>query len=248
MIGLMTGAVRAPNRAVDIPDSLVRTIADVIAIAWRRCLVEHEHKEFCSLVENEITERLYMILSEIDDDPAEELRDLAYLQSPVRDGKVRNYNNKHPDKQPDLAYRPTKGYLGNVGNTATAAIFIECKPIDQSRPIGSTYCKKGLIRFVNGDYSWRVNRAMMVGYVRNISRLPEVLETALKSQLMRNLLGCSGTLTTARPTIKGDAVWSTSHARVFKLDGECVKDIQVDHLWLHPDKPCEQTTSRVSNR
>lgn len=244
MNGMMTRTALPPDEMVEIPDSLIRIVADVIAVAWRRLLTEYKHDEFCGFVEDTITERLYMILSEIDDDPAEELRELALLQSPVREGNIRNFNNTHPDKQPDLTYRPAKGYLGKVGNTATAAIFIECKPIDQARPVGSTYCKAGLIRFVNGDYAWRVNRAMMVGYVRNISKLPGSLNHSLALPAMSTLLGCTSPLIKQKPTLKMDDVWSSTHTRSFKFNGKKIADIQVDHLWLYPDKPCENTTSR----
>lgn len=247
MIGLMTKSVRTPEEVLDIPDSLIRIVADVIAVAWRRLLKEYDQATLCRFNEDEITERLYMILGEIDDDPIEELRDLAQLQSPVREGNMRNYNNAHPDKQPDLAWRPIKGLLGKVGNTATAAIFVECKPIDQARPVGSVYCKKGIIRFVNGDYSWRVNRAMMVGYVRNLSTLPGVLRTSLSSTGMSALMGYSGMLIAENKTIRNDAVWSTKHARSFTINNAPVPDIQIDHLWLYTHSPCEHTTGRGSD-
>jgi hypothetical protein len=247
MIGLMTGTVKTSDHVVQIPDSLIRIVADVLAVAWRHLLKEYDNPTFCKFVEDDITEKLYMILGEIDDDPMEELRGLAQLQSPVREGNMRNYNNSHPDKQPDLTWRPAKGLLGNVGNTATAAIFIECKPVDQARSIGSTYCKKGLIRFVNGDYSWRVNRAMMVGYVRNRSTLPGALETSLANPGMSSLLGYSGTLRKEKNTIKNDTVWSTTHNRSFKLNNMPVGDIQIDHLWLYPLEPCDSSKGRGSN-
>lgn len=244
MIGIMTRTSVSPEEIIKIPDSLIRIVMDVVAVAWRRLIEEHEHEAFCGFVEDNITERLFMILGEIDDDPIEELRDLAYLQSPVREGNIRNFNNIHPDKQPDLAFRPIKGLLGKVGNTATAAIFIECKPIDRARPVGSTYCKNGLIRFVNGDYSWRVDRAIMIGYVRNISKLPGVLQFSLADPEMQTLLGCSGHVNLEKPTIKGDAVWSTTHTRKFNLRGKLVPQIQVDHLWLYPKNPCESSISK----
>lgn len=244
MNGMMTNTILKSNEPVKIPDSLIRIVTDVIAVAWRRLLIELEHEELCGLVEDSITERLYMILGEMDDDPAEELRDLAQLQSPVRDGNIRNYDNTHPDKQPDLTYRPSKGLLGRVGNTSTAAIFIECKPIDRVRPTGSNYCKKGLLRFVNGDYSWRVNRAIMVGYVRNISKLPGVLETALGNPELKKQMEYLAPLKKEKQTIQGDDVWSSSHSRSFKVNGTTAGNIQIDHLWLYPETPCEYTVAK----
>lgn len=246
MLGLMTRSVRTSEEVIDLPDSLLRIVADVISVAWRHLLKEYDQATLCGFTEDEVTERLYMILGEIDSDPMPELRDLAQLQSPVREGNIRNYNNLHPDKQPDLAWRPIKGLLGKVGNTVTAAVFVECKPIDQARPVGSNYCKKGLIRFVNGDYSWRVNRAMMVGYVRNRSTLPGVLQRSLSNEEMKTLMGCSGLLKAKNKTIMNDAVWSTSHTRSFTINNKLMPNIQVDHLWLYTNSPCEQTVGRGS--
>lgn len=247
MIGLMTGSIKKPYDVVEIPESLIRIVADALSVAWRILLEQQDHASLSGYGEDEITEKLYMILSEIDDDPIEELRELALLQSPVREGNIRNYDNTHPDKQPDLTWRPVKGLLGKVGNTATAGIFVECKPIDRAHPVGSTYCKNGLIRFVNGDYSWRVNRAMMVGYVRNFSKLPGVLQTSLEKPEIETLLGYRGPLNNEKNTIKGDAVWSSLHKRTFKINSQPVGNIQVDHLWLYPLEPFEASKGRGSS-
>jgi hypothetical protein len=243
MIGLMTGALKTPDHEVKIPNSLIKIVTNVIAVAWRRLIQDYDNKNFCNFVEDEITEKLYMIIGEMDDDPTEELRELANLQSPVREGNIRNYNGDHIDKQPDLTWRPKKGLLGKVGNTATAAIFVECKPVDIAHPIGSTYCKKGLVRFINGDYAWRVNRAIMVGYVRNLSKLPGALEYALDTPEMKKLLGYSGCIRSKKDTIENDGVWRTIHARKF-MD---LDNIQIEHLWLYTREPCEKTKGRGSS-
>lgn len=238
MLGMMTGATKTPAQIVQIPDSLIRIVADVLSVAWRHLLEEYDATTLCGFYEDDITERLYMILGEIDNAPTEELRGLAKLQSPVREGNMRNYNNAHPDKQPDLTWRPAKGLLGDIGNTATAAIFIECKPIDQVRHVDSNYCQKGLVRFIDGDYSWGVNRAMMVGYVRNNSQLPGILKNSLDKPSIGSLLGYLGTLRKEKNTIKNDAVWSTTHTRSFTFNNKPVGDIKIDHLWLYTHKPC----------
>ncbi|MEO9510455.1 MAG: hypothetical protein ABJG28_14810 [Nonlabens ulvanivorans] len=239
----MTGALKTPDQEVEIPTSLIKIVTDVIAVAWQRLIQDYDNTDFCNFVEDEITEKLYTIIGEMDDDPTEELRGLAKLQSPVREGNIRNYNGDHIDKQPDLTWRPQKGLLGKVGNTTTAAIFVECKPVDKTHPIGSTYCKKGLVRFINGDYAWRVNRAIMVGYVRNLSKLPGVLEYALDAPEMKKLLGYSGSISSEKVTIENDGVWRTTHARKFRNLG----NIQIEHLWLYTREPCENTTGRGSS-
>ena len=182
MSGLMTQARRptAGEKVVAIPLSLMIVVQNIMSMAWRSLLQEVREGDFsiCDSTEDQITGRLHMILGELDAAGDSVVSGWSQLQTPVREGNVTNYNGAHPDKQPDFAFRPIRNLISCV-NTVPTAIFIECKPIDAKHPVPSTYCRAGLIRFVNGDYAWSVNRAMMVGYVRNVCTLPGGLLTAL---------------------------------------------------------------------
>lgn len=248
MQGMMTGSDVGAKDIVEIPDSLVQIVANAIEKAWHKLISGLEPHQFCSFKEDDITEHLHMILGEFDDSaPANGLDEFAQLQTPVRGGEVANHDGSNPGKKPDLVFRPLRGYFGGkVGNTVTAGIFVECKPIDSSRPIGSTYCNKGLIRFVNGDYAWRTDKALMIGYVRNLSSLPGGLENVLAEENMQRHLACDGRVFEKNKTAKGETVWSTSHKRSFKLENHIAGDIEVSHLWLQPKQPCEKTRSRGS--
>lgn len=251
MSGLMTQGTRRPDshgQAVPIPPSLMNVVQNVISVAWSRLLEEVKLGDFsiCEATEDQITERLYMILGELDAAGDGSFPGLSELQSPVREGNVRNYDGKHLDKQPDLAFRPVRGLMP-CKNTVPVGIFIECKPIDARHPIPSTYCQAGLIRFVNGDYAWGVDRAMMVGYVRNLCILPDGLSTVLDDSKLRHELALIGTLTKQPNTTLGQAVCQSAHDRLFHfpdIDAP-VGRIFIDHLWLHPSEPCEQTRCRV---
>jgi hypothetical protein len=129
---------------------------------------------------------------------------------------MRNFDGRHLDKQPDLTFRPMSGHIQTT-NTVPTAIFIECKPIDSPHPLPSTYCRAGLIRFVNGDYAWAVDRAMMVGYVRNICVLPGGLLTCLGDARLASELALKGVLETLSPTASGDTVCQSTHEREFCL-------------------------------
>lgn len=249
MSGLMTKA-RRPTTGVKvaaIPLFLMNVVQNVMSTAWRILLEEVSEGDFsiCDSTEDQITERLYMILGALDAAGDGAVLGLSQLQSPIREGNVRNYDGAHIDKQPDLAFRPIRNLI-SCGNTVPLAIFIECKPIDARHPIPSVYCRDGLIRFVNGDYAWGVDRAMMIGYVRNICTLPGGLSIALADSTLSREMELSGKLESRPNTDSGDTVCQSSHNRKFQLPGMAspVGQIVVNHLWLNPTEPCEQTRCR----
>lgn len=250
MSGLMTQAFSRSTTATQvaaIPPSFMVVVQNVIATAWRCLLDDVDRGSFsiCSSTEDQITEHLYMILGELDAAGDSAVPGLSQLQLSGREANVRNYNGTKPDKQPDLTFRPIRGLI-SCRNTVPAAIFIECKPIDANHPLPSIYCRDGLIRFLNGDYAWGVDRAMMVGYVRNICSLPGGLSTALVGTTLSSQMDLVGGLQVLTNTAFGDAVCQSTHNRQFQLPSTSspVGSIVVNHLWLKPSEPCEQTRCR----
>lgn len=250
MSGLMTQALRrsaAGLQVAAIPPSLMVVVKNFLSTAWRILLEEVAEGSFsiCGSTEDQITERLYMILGELDAQDEGAVAGLSLLNLSGRDAAVRNYDSTKLDKQPDLTFRPIRNLIP-CGNTVTTAIFIECKPIDAGHPLPSTYCRKGLIRFVNGDYAWGVDRAMMVGYVRNICSLPGGLATALVDTAVSSQMELVGKLKVLPNTALGDAVCESIHSRQFQLLGTTkpIGEIIIHHLWLKPAVPCEQTRCR----
>jgi hypothetical protein len=250
MSGLMTQALRrstAGMRVASIPSSLMVVVQNVMSTAWRFLLQEVEQGSFsiCKSTEDQITERLHMILGALDAEGESAVAGLSQLQCPIREGNVRNYDGTKLDKQADLTFRPIRN-LVHCGNTIPTAIFIECKPIDAKHPVPSIYCRDGLVRFVNGDYAWGVDRAIMVGYVRNVCALPGGLSTALVDFTLSRQMQLVGKLQVLPNTISGDTVCQSMHGRQFQLPGMTtpVGQIVVHHLWLKPTQPCDLTKCR----
>lgn len=250
MSGLMTRSWSRPaaaNVPAKIPLSLLAVVQDALSIAWRALLEEVQKGAFsiCIATEDEITERLYMILGEFHAAGDAVISGLSQFETSVREGNMRNFDGKHLDKQPDLTFRPLRGHI-QTSNTVPTAIFIECKPIDRAHPLPSTYCRAGLIRFVNGDYAWAVDRAMMVGYVRNICVLPGGLVTCLGDARLASELALQGVLETLLPTTSGDTVCQSKHGRGFCLTGSPAPAdlITIHHLWLSLPQPCETSSCR----
>jgi hypothetical protein len=142
-----------------------------------------------------------------------------------REPKISNFNKKHPDKMPDIVFglrRETYPILSNQDG-----LFVECKPIDRSHSISARYCKDGLIRFVNGDYAWAMQDAMMIGYVASdytFKKLAAILDD-----------GKSGYLNTSSHGVdKIRSVYHSRHNRNFEWleDRGPASSISVSHLWL----------------
>jgi hypothetical protein len=153
--------------------------------------------------------------------------------SVTREPKIRNYNYKHPDKMPDLFIRLV-GRPISLRNSQDG-LFIECKPVDTGHAVREHYCKKGLIRFIRGEYAWAMTNAMMIGYARKGYTISPKLIDALKSPPK----GISS-ITLPRPCrqskagTNSEAVYCTVHARTFKYGetGELAPPITIRHLWL----------------
>ncbi len=244
MSGLMTRGLTAASATfpAKIPVFLFVVVQNTLSTAWRILLEAVKAGEFsiCAATEDEITERLHLILGELHAAGDDAVRGLSQFETSTREGNLRNFNGNHLDRQPDLTFRPLRGHIQTI-NTVPTAIFIECKPIDSAHPVASTYCRSGLIRFVNGDYAWAVDRAMMLAYVRNVCTLPDGLSSRLASPGLAVDMNLQGSLETISPTATGDAVCQSKHDRSFCLPGACkpVGLITVHHLWLYPTRACE---------
>jgi hypothetical protein len=183
MSGLMTGSWQRPGppQAVSaIPEFLMMLVERALSHAWQVLLRDVAAGKFslCSAKEDEITEQMQVILGELHAAEPEPVAGFSQL-SLGRDGKVRSYDGRSLDLQPDLTFYPLRGSIPTI-NTAFAAIFVECKPVDSNHPVGSAYCEAGLARYIRGDYAWAVDRALMVGYVRNRCWLPSGLAACLE--------------------------------------------------------------------
>lgn len=244
----MTGRGVAAGRPCAIPMSLMTVAQNALAHAWRLLLEECAKGQFaiCGEHEDAITERLYMILDDLYTNEPDTIRGFSLFQLPVREGNLANRAGDKIDNQPDLTFRPLRGQL-NTRSSAMAAIFVECKPIDSAHPIGSTYCKAGISRFIREDYAWAVDRAIMLGYVRNICPLPDGLAYVLSSDAGKADYRVYEELVFLSKTEHGDEVYCSIHQRESTTPSASTpsQPIKLHHLWLTPEKPCEFTRCKV---
>jgi hypothetical protein len=141
----------------------------------------------------------------------------------IREPKITNFDKKHPDKMPDIFFDLKRDQLPILSNQD--GLFVECKLVNNR--LFSRYCKEGLIRFVNGDYAWAMQDALMVGYVKghySFRKLASVLD-GKKSAVLR---------TTNHSAIDKYTIYCSRHNRDFEWPesrGHACP-ISVAHLWL----------------
>lgn len=143
----------------------------------------------------------------------------------VRGSEISNYNKEHPDKRPDIFFdlnRVTMPVLNDQDG-----LFVECKPIDKNHKLATHYVKKGIIRFVNGDYAWAMQEALMVGYCA-----PAFSFADLEATLDKKSTSFLNTVThghTAEATL-----YRSTHQRKFNWLENSGKacPITISHLWL----------------
>jgi hypothetical protein len=148
----------------------------------------------------------------------------------IRDPKITNFDKTHPDKMPDIFFDLRRDKLPILSEQD--GLFVECKPLDGKHPIYSCYCKKGLIRFINGDYAWAMQDALMVGYVKHpysFSKLAAELDGGKKCDFLKTIDHCSS---------DEYAIYRSNHKRVFEWPdnhGQACP-IEISHLWLSLSK------------
>ncbi len=211
-----------------IPQRIVLLLCSVIKRAWQLL----EEKPPCnfsiqSADEDTITEVLAGIIEDrLRNNGEVDGFNCALFGKVIRDPKITNFDKKHPGKMPDFVFDLKREAMPIL--STQDGLFVECKPVDSKHPILSYYCKKGLIRFVNGDYAWAMQDALMVGYIKvpySFENLESVLNDDKKSAVMK---------TTNHFAVDEYSIYLSRHNRVFEWLENCGQacPISVTHLWL----------------
>jgi hypothetical protein len=227
-VGFFTHGIKFTLPHPKIPRRIILLVCKVIEKAWQ-FLEEAPPTGFDlhSASENTITQALVQVIEDRFRQSGEIIGfNCALFGRVTRDQKVPNFDNKHPDKMPDIFFDLKRDKLPNL--SSQDGLFVECKPVDRSHPLLSCYCKEGLIRFVNGDYAWAMQNALMVGYVKNGAsyiQLASILDKTEKCYFLNTISHYANGANT---------IYSSTHDRCFKWPESCgpACSIEVLHLWL----------------
>lgn len=161
------------------------------------------------------------------------------FETVTRDSTVAAYDYGTLDKKPDLVFRLCGRHPG-VRRREYYALFVECKIVQgTSKSSINLYCAKGVARFVEGQYSWAMRSALMLGYARDGNTIDKALTPALKaSRKAKPDRYCTQSLPTELPEFASvGPVHATTHARRFKYvsGSNSPGPIQILHVWLRND-------------
>jgi hypothetical protein len=160
--------------------------------------------------------------------------DQLIFSSINREPKVRNFDRSHPDKMPDLLIEFVQLPIG--AKRSQHGIFIECKPVDHEHSAGTHYCTKGIRRFLDGEYAWAMQDALMLAYARPshriVPKLPEALDRHPRED-MRSIEPIAVCPQSTGGELFSD-VFTTVHQRSFsyKETKQAAPPIHLRHLWL----------------
>jgi hypothetical protein len=226
-IGFFTQGIEFQLPHPRIPQRTILLLCNVIKKAWQ-LLIENPPDRFILHSENEDT--VTQVMVEIIENRLRKNGEVdgfncALFGKVVREPKITNFDKKHPDKMPDIFFDLKRDQSLILSDQD--GLFVECKPIDNEHPILSCYCQKGLVRFVNGDYAWAMQDALMVGYVTghySLEKLASVFEDR-KSPILK---------TKRHFETDEYSIYRSCHEREFEWlenHGQACQ-ISVTHLWL----------------
>ncbi len=172
----------------------------------------------------------------------EDLRKSGYIdgfnggnfETVIREGNLANYSGEHPDKEPDLVFREC-GFRPGVEYSEQDGVVTECKPIDKKHPVGNAYCKKGLKRFVDGDYAWAMQSGLMIGYVTgNYTIDPKLHDPLEKDKRIYNTRKPPYPCPHSGKMAMKPTVHISIHERTWSYieSGRKAGNIEIRHLWL----------------
>ena len=154
------------------------------------------------------------------------------FETPIADAPTRNFSGERIGTRPDITIR-LRSLRPALANPMVDAVFIECKCLRESQNLGP-YFKDGMRRFIDGDYGWAVQQAIMVGYLETGQVLPEDLE----KRLMRNGQDTEMNLVLddrrrrVRPSGQRYLAF-TRHQRIWRHQNDDFPgDIELLHVWL----------------
>jgi hypothetical protein len=149
-----------------------------------------------------------------------------------REPKVVSYDMRHLDKMPDMIFHLNRDSLAVL--STEDGLFVECKPADKAHPAGQDYCDAGVRRFVDGEYAWAMQDAMMVCYSRDGRTIPDHLVPALAQRHSRlGVQSAPSALASSHATMRAAAVHRSVHGRSFSWPGPWGRAcaIRIYHSW-----------------
>lgn len=202
-----------------LPEITLQAVTDALVRAWNDLATTHG-----GIMQNNDEPEITLLLQTRLNALLEEDACWETLVSGVsREGSQISYDGSHIEKSPDLSIHLTSRRFD-------FPLVAECKLIDHPhRKTVDLYCRKGIKRFVDGEYAWMCTEAFMLAYVRDGS--------SVAAALTPHLVAATDCATLDPPhTLSAHSNLSRScHGRLFTYLGGAGAPgpIALWHLWLN---------------
>ncbi|HVT29104.1 MAG TPA: hypothetical protein VHE81_13905 [Lacipirellulaceae bacterium] len=225
-----------PHRRLDI--AIILLVRRVVARAFQ--LLRERGFNLANCTEDQITAAIRGIIeNDLRQSGAVPGFNKRVFESVTRQQQVENFDLSKLSKAPDLCFK-LRNYEDESRALSTHdALFVECKPVDSDHSTGGDYCDLGIQRFVDGDYAWAMQDAIMIGYVRNKRSIATHLMPVIQKSPRKERLKI---VELPRALVDGnitglDALHLSRHARGFPwIYGKgAATDVFVYHSWY----PCD---------
>lgn len=218
----------------DLPRPIKAVILRAISDAWSDVRAR-VGEDLATSKETDLTAALKHHLNRIreEEDPPSGFRG-SLFEVVATDSTIPAYDGSSLEKRPDLIFRFIAH--GSVPFSEHKALFVECKPVGPGHPI-SVYGKKGLVRFVKGEYAWAMPSAMMIGYARGGRSVPKTLRPHLKKHQGEDdpYRTLSMPRRAAAPLPEGTYVTEHDRPWLYQETERSPGRIALLHLWLKAD-------------
>jgi len=144
-----------------------------------------------------------------------------------------SFDGTHLEKEPDMRFTLRDDTRRDTLDTEDG-ILVECKPVDRTHGPGTHYCKKGILRFVAGEYAWALREALMIGYIRGNRSIAETLLPAMRRKFQKSTLS---TIDEPSPVVDEEGSCEVLHSSRHRRDFEWQDDkgpataITIFHSW-----------------
>jgi hypothetical protein len=235
-LGVPPEAYHLPHPKIELPIILIVRLALIEAFVRLRARCYAAGRDLSDDRENDVTRMLLNILEN-------DLRQKGLVpgfnktlfEEVSRQREVENFNFTRVEKRPDMLFKLRSDEESVPVLSTQHALFVECKPVDRDHPAGGDYCDEGLQRFVDGDYAWAMQDALMIGYVRDGRSIATHLKPAMKDRTKLATVQLPTPIPdpAAQADSHTEALHSSIHRRPFQWpDGKgpaC--EITVYHSW-----------------
>ncbi len=237
-IPLANRLVTPPVEALPYPrlqGVVVRAVEAALVEAWCRILRHADRVALDNVGEDSITNPLVDELCRMLTDGWGAFRGETYA-AVIKSEEIKDRSGRSLQMKPDISVRLLNP-PACVLEQRYYAIFIEAKIIQKPGKAVRLYYGKGVKRFIDGAYAWKMQQAILCAYVLDGSRLVPDLSDALAARGTALSVATDDTLRFGDGVNRAE-IAHTLHPRRWTYtapNSGTPGPITLSHVWLRPD-------------